>query len=122
MQTYNDYDKALYYTYCCNWDKLLVLMVQTNDQLFSKRIEHFYTLINTARNCQKLINNCALFQYIDHASQKSHVEEVEQIQINYSAILFRRMALFNFISIKVSPHKTFIDKHIFLSFPYHFIL
>ncbi|MEC2625486.1 YhdB family protein, partial [Bacillus cereus] len=20
MQTYNDYDKALYYTYCCNWD------------------------------------------------------------------------------------------------------
>ncbi|MCT4571550.1 YhdB family protein, partial [Bacillus thuringiensis] len=28
MQTYNDYDKALYYTYCCNWDKLLVLMVQ----------------------------------------------------------------------------------------------
>ncbi|MGE1099199.1 YhdB family protein, partial [Bacillus altitudinis] len=41
MQTYNDYDKALYYTYSCNWDKLLVLMVQTNDQLFSKRIEHF---------------------------------------------------------------------------------
>ena len=41
------------------WDKLLVLMVQTNDRLFSKRIEHFYTLINTARNCQKLINNCA---------------------------------------------------------------
>ena len=26
-----------------------------------------------------------LFQYIDHASQKSHVEEVEQIQIKYSA-------------------------------------
>ncbi|MGQ0454354.1 YhdB family protein, partial [Bacillus sp. SS-TM] len=29
---FNFTDKALYYTYCCNWDKLLVLMVQTNDQ------------------------------------------------------------------------------------------
>ncbi|MGY0012918.1 YhdB family protein [Bacillus anthracis] len=82
MQTYNDYDKALYYTYCCNWDKLLVLMVQTNDQLFSKRIEHFLHAYQYSKELPEVDKQLRLlFQYIDHASQKSHIEEVEQIQM-----------------------------------------
>ncbi|GAB2534048.1 YhdB family protein [Gracilibacillus alcaliphilus] len=36
-----DYDKALYYTIWGQWDNLLVLMVRTNDDLLSKKIEHF---------------------------------------------------------------------------------
>ena len=81
MQTYNDYDKALYYTYCCNWDKLLVLMVQTNDQLFLSvlSILHAYQYSKELPEVDKQLQ--LLFQYIDHASQKSHIEEVEQIQI-----------------------------------------
>lgn len=82
MQTYNDYDKALYYTYCCNWDKLLVLMVQTNDQLFSKRIEHFLHAYQYSKELPEVDKQLQLlFQYIDYASQKSHIEEVEQIQM-----------------------------------------
>ncbi|AZQ48993.1 TPA: hypothetical protein ROY30_004678 [Bacillus cereus] len=82
MQTYNDYDKALYYTYCCNWDKLLVLMVQTNDQLFSKRIEHFLHAYQYSKELPEVDKQLQLlFQYIDHASQKSHIDEVEQIQM-----------------------------------------
>ena len=36
-----DYDKALYYTLWGQWDDLLVLMVRTNDDLLSKKIEQF---------------------------------------------------------------------------------
>ena len=86
----------------------------------------FYTLINTAKNYQKLINNCSsYFNILTMHPKKSHVEEVEQIQIKYSAILFRRMALFKIlIPIKVSSYKTFIDKHIFsfFSIPLHTII
>ncbi|MCY8281280.1 YhdB family protein, partial [Bacillus inaquosorum] len=38
---YADYDKALYYTHRSQWDNLLILMVRTEDDLLSKRIEHF---------------------------------------------------------------------------------
>ncbi|MDC2867657.1 MULTISPECIES: YhdB family protein [unclassified Bacillus (in: firmicutes)] len=77
MHTYTDYDKALYYTYCCNWEKLLVLMVQTEDQLFSKRIEHFlhsYQYSNDLSEIDKQLQ--LLFQYIDHATQKTYAEQV----------------------------------------------
>ncbi|WP_020062484.1 YhdB family protein [Bacillus sp. 123MFChir2] len=76
MHTYTDYDKALYYTYCCDWEKLLVLMVQTEDQLFSKRIEHFlhsYQYSNDLSEIDKQLQ--LLFQYIDHATQKTYAEQ-----------------------------------------------
>ncbi len=73
--TYTDYDKALYYTYCCNWDELLILMVQTQDEVFSKRIEHFLHAYKYARNLSEVDKQLQLmFQYIDHASQKAYSE------------------------------------------------
>ena len=82
MQTYNDYDKALYYTYCCNWDKLLVLMVQTNDQLFSKRIEHFLHAYQYSKELPEVDKQLQpYFNILTTHPKKSHVEEVEQIQM-----------------------------------------
>ncbi|MFD3447219.1 YhdB family protein [Microbacteriaceae bacterium 4G12] len=80
MYHYNDYDKALYYTYCGNWDELLVLMVQTKDELFSKRIEHFLHAYQYAKDLASVDKHLQLlFQYIDHATQKAYTEQVEPV-------------------------------------------
>lgn len=47
---YADYDKALYYTHRSQWDNLLILMVRTEDDLLSKRIEHFLHAYNFERD------------------------------------------------------------------------
>ncbi|MFJ5963955.1 MULTISPECIES: YhdB family protein [unclassified Bacillus (in: firmicutes)] len=65
-----DYDKALYYTHRSQWDNLLILMVRTQDDLLSKRIEHFLHAYQFNRNdadVEKCLNG--LLQYIDHASE-----------------------------------------------------
>ncbi len=36
-----DCDRALYYTHRSQWDNLLILMVRTDDDFLSKKIEHF---------------------------------------------------------------------------------
>ncbi|MDO6655785.1 YhdB family protein [Anaerobacillus sp. 1_MG-2023] len=36
-----DYDKALYYTHHCACIELSILMMKTEDDILSKRIEHF---------------------------------------------------------------------------------
>ncbi len=70
-----DYDRALYYAHRSEWDNLLILMVRTQDQFLSKKIEQFlhaynferdYTVIET-----KLYN---LLRYIDHANKTSGPE------------------------------------------------
>lgn len=66
---YADYDKALYYTHRSQWDNLLILMVRTEDDLLSKRIEHFLHAYNFERDdtiVEKRLYD--LLQYIDHAS------------------------------------------------------
>lgn len=79
MFSESDYDKALYYTYNCDWDELLVLMVRTKDELFSKRIEHFLHAFKYAKDLRIVDQHLQLmFQYIDHASQKLYTEQVEQ--------------------------------------------
>lgn len=64
-----DYDKALYYTHRSQWDNLLILMVRTQDDLLSKRIEHFLHAYQFNRNDAD-VEKClyGLLQYIDHAS------------------------------------------------------
>lgn len=65
-----DYDKALYYTHRSQWDNLLILMVRTQDDLLSKRIEHFLHAYQFNRNDAD-VEKClyGLLQYIDHASE-----------------------------------------------------
>ncbi|WP_163580620.1 YhdB family protein [Gracilibacillus saliphilus] len=63
-----DYDKALYYTLWGQWDDLLVLMVRTNDDLLSKKIEQFLHAYHYPSSQEYLINSHEqLMQYIDHA-------------------------------------------------------
>ncbi|MFX3622966.1 MAG: YhdB family protein [Ectobacillus sp.] len=79
MTPYNDYDKALYYTYCCNWEQLTILMVQTKDEVFSKRIEHFLHAYKYAKDLAEVDKQLQLmFQYIDHAAQKAYAEQIEE--------------------------------------------
>jgi len=71
MHIESDYDKALFYTYHCNWNKLLTLMVQTNDHFFSKRIEHFLHAFQYERDLGIIHEKLQLlFQYIDHAQNQ----------------------------------------------------
>ncbi|MFZ3577349.1 YhdB family protein [Virgibacillus sp. DJP39] len=63
-----DYDKALYYTLWGQWDDLLVLMVRTNDDMLSKRIQlflHSYYYSSDQDNVVK--SHDQLLYYIDHA-------------------------------------------------------
>ncbi|KGX87353.1 YhdB family protein [Pontibacillus litoralis] len=63
-----DYDKALYFTLWGQWDDLLVLMVRTEDDVLSKRIEMFLHAYHYAREDDKVIaSHQQLLQYIDHA-------------------------------------------------------
>ncbi len=61
---YADYDKALYYTHRSQWDNLLILMVRTEDDLLSKRIEHFCMRIILNRITPFLKRCCIPFSVI----------------------------------------------------------
>lgn len=66
---YTDYDKALYYTHRSQWDNLLILMVRTEDDLLSKRIEHFLHAYHFEHDYAAVEKELyTLLHYIDHAS------------------------------------------------------
>lgn len=67
-----DYDRALYYTNRSQWDNLLILMVRTQDDFLSKKIEHFLHAYNFERNYRVIQEELySLLRYIDHASELS---------------------------------------------------
>ncbi|MCA1022637.1 YhdB family protein [Halobacillus litoralis] len=73
MNTY-DYDNALRYMIWGQWDDLLVLMVRTNDEFLSKKIETFlHACYYPSRHKDRLHSHEALLSYIDHA-QTSTIE------------------------------------------------
>ncbi|TYR79042.1 hypothetical protein FZC66_17070 [Priestia megaterium] len=64
-----DYDRALYYTHRSQWDNLLILMVRTDDDFLSKKIEHFLHAYNFERNYRVIQEELySLLRYIDHAA------------------------------------------------------
>jgi YhdB-like protein len=63
-----DYEKALMFTIWGQWDDLLVLMVRTNDDLLSKRIEIFLHAFHYPSKQHAVVSSHEeLLQYIDHA-------------------------------------------------------
>ncbi|WP_375346398.1 YhdB family protein [Priestia megaterium] len=65
-----DYDRALYYTHRSQWDNLLILMVRTDDDFLSKKIEHFLHAYNFERNYRIIQEELySLLRYIDHATE-----------------------------------------------------
>ncbi|MGM8366738.1 YhdB family protein [Virgibacillus sp. W0181] len=63
-----DYDKALYYTLWGQWDDLLVLMVRTNDDLLSKKIQLFLNAYHFASDQHRIMESHEdLLCYVDHA-------------------------------------------------------
>ncbi|MCJ7987673.1 YhdB family protein [Priestia sp. OVL9] len=67
-----DYDRALYYTHRSQWDNLLILMVRTDDDFLSKKIEHFLHAYNFERNYRIIQEELySLLRYIDHATEYS---------------------------------------------------
>lgn len=67
-----EYDQALYYMYHCLWNDLLVLMVDTPDDIFSKKIEHFLHAFKYEKDISVLEKNLnELFLYIDHATSQT---------------------------------------------------
>ena len=78
-----DYDRALFYTHRSEWDNLLILMVRTNDQFLSKKIEHFlhaYTFENDYSVIEKHLYS--LLRYVDHANASSF----DKVKLNSNAI------------------------------------
>ena len=72
-----DYDKALYYTLWGQWDDLLVLMVRTNDDLLSKKIQNFLNSYHYAIDERKIIeSHDNLLYYIDHAMKQPPTETI----------------------------------------------
>ncbi|MBA2174630.1 hypothetical protein H0266_06865 [Halobacillus locisalis] len=66
-----DYDKALHYMIWGQWDELLVLMVRTNDQFLSKKIESFlHACYYPASEAEMLESHESLLHYIDHAQER----------------------------------------------------
>ncbi|MCM3739601.1 YhdB family protein [Oceanobacillus luteolus] len=73
-----DYDKALYYTLWGQWDELLILMVRTNDDLLSKRIEKFLNAYHYSLDEDKIMkSHDQLLYYIDHAMQQDNITTME---------------------------------------------
>lgn len=63
-----DYDKALYYTLWGHWDDLLVLMVRTNDDILSKKIQQFLHAFHYSLDERKILDSHDnLLCYLDHA-------------------------------------------------------
>lgn len=73
-----DYDKALYYTLWGQWDDLLVLMVRTEDDMLSKKIQHFLHAYHYSPEQTKIIeSHDTLLYYIDHAMKYTPVVTME---------------------------------------------
>ncbi|RLQ97369.1 YhdB family protein [Falsibacillus albus] len=74
-----DYDRALYYTHRSEWDNLLILMVRTQDDVLSKRIEHFLHAYNFSDDYavieRKLYN---LLRYVDYANSLTTFQPMEE--------------------------------------------
>lgn len=69
-----DYDKALYYTLWGQWDELLVLMIRTDDDFLSKRIENFLNTYHYSLDEDKIMNtHDQLLHYLDHAMQQEEI-------------------------------------------------
>ncbi|QHE51236.1 YhdB family protein [Pontibacillus sp. HMF3514] len=63
-----DYDKALYFTLWGQWDDLLILMVRTQDDFLSKKIETFLHAYHYSSDDQQVMTmHHNLMHYIDHA-------------------------------------------------------
>ncbi|MBP1970154.1 hypothetical protein J2Z83_002270 [Virgibacillus natechei] len=63
-----DYDKALYYTLWGQWDDLLVVMVRTEDDMLSKKIQLFLNAYHYSLDQSKIMSSHDnLLYYIDHA-------------------------------------------------------
>ncbi|WP_433748514.1 YhdB family protein [Falsibacillus pallidus] len=77
-----DYDRALYYTHRSQWDNLLILMVRTQDDVLSKRIEQFLHAYNFSNDYtvveRKLYN---LLRYVDHANSLGIQQDAEEISM-----------------------------------------
>ncbi|MBM7600210.1 hypothetical protein JOC34_002601 [Virgibacillus halotolerans] len=73
-----DYDKALYYTLWGQWDDLLVLMVRTNDDMLSKKIQLFLNDYHYSMDQSKVMAaHDNLLYYIDHAMKYEPVTTME---------------------------------------------
>jgi len=72
-----DYDRALFYTHRSQWDNLLILMVRTNDDFLSKKIEQFLHAYNFEKDYSTIEKKLyELLQYIDHANDTAtHIQE-----------------------------------------------
>lgn len=81
-----DYDRALYYTHRSQWDNLLILMVRTEDQFLSKKIEHFLHAYNFEKDYTVIEKHLySLLRYIDHANgmtESEFLEPVDEINMN----------------------------------------
>jgi YhdB-like protein len=75
-----DYDRALFYTYRSEWDNLLILMVRTDDQFLSKKIEHFLHAYNFEKDYSVIEKHLySLLRYIDHANEFHETDMLETI-------------------------------------------
>ncbi|MGM0904396.1 YhdB family protein [Mesobacillus maritimus] len=75
-----DYDRALYYTHRSQWDNLLILMVRTEDQFLSKKIEHFLHAYNFEKDYTVIEKHLySLLRYIDHANGMTESELLEPV-------------------------------------------
>ncbi|GAA5416753.1 hypothetical protein Pryu01_01791 [Paraliobacillus ryukyuensis] len=73
-----DYDKALYFTLWGQWDDLLILMVRTQDDFLSKKIETFLHAFHYSHSEQQIMSSHdSLLHYIDHAMRDNPIETVE---------------------------------------------
>jgi hypothetical protein len=81
-----DYDRALYYTHRSQWDNLLILMVRTEDQFLSKKIEHFLHAYNFEKDYTVIEKHLySLLRYIDHANgmtDPDFLDPAEEINMN----------------------------------------
>lgn len=65
-----DYDKTLYHMLWGNWEDLLPIMVDTNDDLLSKQIKQFLTSLNRLDDDKDLqYKHDRLLNYVDHAME-----------------------------------------------------
>ncbi|MBD3107115.1 YhdB family protein [Bacillus sp. AGMB 02131] len=73
----NDYDRALYYSHRSEWDNLLILMVRTEDQFLSKKIEHFLHAYHFEHDYTVIQRNLyTLLRYIEHATSMMVEQDV----------------------------------------------
>ena len=73
-----DYNKALYYTLWGQWDDLLVLMVRTNDDMLSKKIQLFLNAYHYSPDQETILtSHDNLLYYVDHAMQQVPTNTME---------------------------------------------